>query len=45
MSAKLDRLDQDYQNAVECDDDDYLVIWDEWRALYEEEKGQPCDPS
>lgn len=46
VSDELDRLEQDYDNAIECNSDDYLLIWDAWVALKEEEEEEPqCDPS
>jgi len=34
-AEELDRLDSDYQNAVDVGNEDALLIWDEWVAMME----------
>lgn len=35
---KLESLDREYQNAIETNSEDVLLIWDEWVALHESTK-------
>lgn len=32
---RVDHLLADYENAYECDREDYLLLWDEWRIAQE----------